>query len=269
MHQTKKQYVMKTANVEAQLRCPTPASATLLSMSSGAEPGRFPQAGRSGARKPIRVLLVDDHPIVRKGLSSCLSRQENIQVVGEAGDGREALRKAKELAPDVVMMDIDMPHMNGLTATELMRKEMPGVKVLVLSMHTHSDVVMRILQSGARGYIVKEASSEELLRAVETVHAGESFFSSDVARLALNQFVRGGGEGPQPGQISNREREVLIAIAEGLSNKEIASRLSVGVRTVETHRERIMRKLNIHSVAGLTRFAIQKGLVPLQKEPEH
>jgi len=230
-------------------------------MSSEAERARFAQAGRSGTRKPIRVLLVDDHPIVRKGLSSCLSRQENIQVIGEACDGREALRKAKELTPDVVMMDIDMPHMNGLTATELMRKELPNVKVLVLSMHTHSDVVMRILQSGARGYVVKEASSEELLRAVETVHAGEPFFSSDVARLALNQFVRGGGEGPQPGQISNREREVLIAIAEGLSNKEIACRLNVGVRTVETHRERIMRKLNIHSVAGLTVFAIQHGLV--------
>jgi two-component system nitrate/nitrite response regulator NarL len=269
MDPNKKQYVMKTANAEAPLRCPTPASAPLFNMSSEAESGRFAQGGKSGARKPIRVLLVDDHPIVRKGLSSCLSRQENIQVIGEAGDGREALRKAKELMPDVVMMDIDMPQMNGLTATELMRKELPNVKVLVLSMHTHSDVVMRILQSGARGYVVKEASSEELLRAVETVHGGESFFSSDVARLALNQFVRGGGEGPQPGQISNREREVLIAIAEGLSNKEIASRLNVGVRTVETHRERIMRKLNIHSVAGLTRFAIQKGLIPLQKEPEH
>lgn len=238
-------------------------------MSSEVESGRVAATGRNSACKPIRVLLVDDHPIVRKGLGACLSRQGNIVVVGEAGDGREALRKAKELAPDVVMMDIDMPHMNGLTATELLRKDLPNVKVLVLSMHTHSDVVMRILQSGARGYVVKEASSEELLRAVETVNAGESFFSSDVARLALNQFVRGGGEGPQPGQISNREREVLIAIAEGLSNKEIACRLNVGVRTVETHRERIMRKLNIHSVAGLTRFAIQKGLIPLQKEPEH
>lgn len=260
---------MKTAHVEAQLRCSTAASAALFAMPSDPEQGRVAPAPRLGARKPIRVLLVDDHPIVRKGLNACLSKQANILVVGEAGDGREALRKAKELAPDIVMMDIDMPHMNGLTATELLRKDLPNVKVLVLSMHTHSDVVMRILQSGARGYVVKEASAEELLRAIETVHAGEPFFSSDVARLALNQFVRGGGEGPQPGQISNREREVLIAIAEGLSNKEIACRLNVGVRTVETHRERIMRKLNIHSVAGLTRFAIQKGLIPLQKEPEH
>jgi DNA-binding NarL/FixJ family response regulator len=260
---------MKPANVEAQLRCSTPASAALFAMSPDPQPGRSAATGRTGGRKPIRVLVVDDHPVVRKGLGSCLSRQENILVVGEAGDGREALRKAKELAPDIVMMDIDMPHMNGLTATELMRKELPNVKVLVLSMHTHSDVVLRILQSGARGYVIKEASSEELLRAVETVYAGEPFFSSDVARLALNQFVRGAGEGPQPGRISNREREVLIAIAEGLSNKEIASRLNVGVRTIETHRERIMRKLNIHSVAGLTRFAIQKGLIPLQKEPEH
>lgn len=223
---------------------------------------------KPGTRKPIRVLLADDHPVVRKGLSSCLAQAQNLVIVGEATDGHEALRKAKELAPDLVLMDIEMPTLNGLTAADILRKENPGIKVLLLSMHNDSDFVLRILQSGARGYILKQAPTEELLKAIETINAGETYFSQDVARLALNQFVRGQGDGPHAGQVSAREREVLIAIAEGLSNKEIACRLGVGVRTIETHRERIMRKLNIHSIAGLTRFAISKGLVPLQREPE-
>jgi two-component system nitrate/nitrite response regulator NarL len=214
----------------------------------------------------IKLLLVDDHPVVRRGISSCLARQERLSIVGEAADGIEAVRKAKELSPDIVLMDIDMPHMDGLAVTELLRKELPGVKVLILSMHSNTDYVLRIIQSGARGYILKEATPEELVRAIETVESGEAFFSPDIARVALNQFVRGPGEGPTPSQLTNREREVLVQIAEGLSNKEIASHLGVGVRTVETHRERIMRKLNIHSVAGLTKFAIAKGLITLREE---
>jgi two-component system, NarL family, nitrate/nitrite response regulator NarL len=218
------------------------------------------------SRQPIRILIADDHPVVRKGLSSCLSQVQQVAIVGEAINGQDALRKAKELTPDLVLMDIDMPLLNGLTAADILRKENPTVKVLILSMHNDSDYVLRILQSGARGYVLKQAPTEELVKAIETIHSGETFFSQDVARLALNQFVRGPGEGPHTGQISAREREVLIAIAEGLSNKEIACRLGVGVRTVETHRERIMRKLNIHSIAGLTRFAISKGLIPLQRD---
>jgi two-component system nitrate/nitrite response regulator NarL len=228
----------------------------------------LPQNTTLQTHKPntIRLLLVDDHPVVRRGLSSCLALSEQVQVIGEAVDGREAIQKAKDLTPDIVLMDIDMPQINGLTATEMMRRENPNLKVLILSMHHHPEYVLRILQSGARGYVLKEASPEELLRAIETVHKGETFFSSDVARIALNQFVQGPGEGPRATQLSNRESEVLVAIAEGLSNKEIACRLGVGVRTVETHRERIMRKLNIHSVAGLTKFAIAKGLITLPKE---
>lgn len=224
-------------------------------------------SGDSSADQPIRLILADDHPVVRKGLSSCLAQFKHILIVAEANNGQDALRKAKELTPDLVLMDIDMPLLNGLTAADMLRKENPAIKVLILSMHNDSDCVMRILQSGARGYVLKQAPTDELIKAIETIHAGDTYFSQDVAKLALDQFVRGPGQGPHPGQVSAREREVLVAIAEGLSNKEIACRLGVGVRTIETHRERIMRKLNIHSVAGLTKFAIAKGLVPLQKLP--
>jgi DNA-binding NarL/FixJ family response regulator len=152
--------------------------------------------------------------------------------------------------------------MDGLAVTELLRKEIPKIKVLILSMHSNTEYVMRIIQSGASGYILKEAPAEDLVRAIDLVNDGEAFFSPEVARAALNKYVRGGGEDGSA-QLTNREREVLVQIAEGLSNKEIANKLGVGVRTVETHRERIMRKLNIHSVAGLTKFAISKGLISL------
>lgn len=253
----------KTAPLQVAGLTPRAGSSPAVSgIHSGSSRQMLP--AKPGARKPIRVLLADDHPVVRKGLSSCLAQAPHLLIVGEATDGQDALRKAKELLPDLVLMDIDMPVLNGLTAADILRRENPAVKVLILSMHNDSEFVMRILQSGARGYILKQAPTDELLKAIETIYSGDTYFSQDVARLALNQFVRGPGEGPHTGQISAREREVLIAIAEGLSNKEIACRLGVGVRTVETHRERIMRKLNIHSIAGLTRFAIAKSLVPLQ-----
>lgn len=211
----------------------------------------------------IKLLVVDDHPVVRKGISLCLSKRDNLEIVGEAADGREAVRKARELHPDIMLMDINMPQMSGLAVTELLRKELPGIKVLILSMHGNTEYVLRILQSGARGYVLKDAPPEELSRAIDTVHNGETYFSADVARVALNQFVRGNGETNGAPALTNREREVLIHIADGLSNKEIACTLGVGVRTVETHRERIMRKLDIHNVAGLTKFAIAKGLISL------
>jgi DNA-binding NarL/FixJ family response regulator len=200
---------------------------------------------------------------VRKGVGSCLAREQHFNVIGEAADGQEALRKIRELMPDVVLMDIDMPHMNGLAVTELLRKELPQIKVLILSMHSNTEYVLRIIQSGARGYVLKEAPTEELVRAIDTVFNGEAYFSEEVARVALNKFVRNAGESTPLAELTGREREVLVQIAEGLSNKEIANHLGVGVRTVETHRERIMRKLDIHSVAGLTKFAITSGLVPL------
>ena len=223
-------------------------------------------ATSNGRREPkaIRVLLADDHPIVRKGIGSCLARQSNLVVVGEAVDGREALKMIRELVPDVALMDIDMPHMSGLAVAEILQKELPQVRVLMLSMHKTPDYVSRILQSGARGYVLKDAPVEELARAIEMIYGGETYFSPDVARLALNQFVSGHNAGGPHDQLTKREREVLTHIAEGLSNKEIANHLGVGVRTVETHRERIMRKLDIHSVAGLTKYAVARGLVSLR-----
>ena len=222
----------------------------------------------SAKKQTIKVLVADDHPVVRKGLQSCLARQGRIRVVGEAADGDEALRKVRELKPDVVLMDISMPGMNGLAVTEVLRREAPQVKVLVISVHRNKDAIFRVIQAGAHGYVSKEAPSEEVVRAIETLAAGEPFFSEEIARAALSEFVTSGGKKEPFSQLTSREREVLVQIAEGKSNKEIADALRIGVRTIETHRERIMRRLNIHSVAGLTKYAIANGLVALEVGPD-
>jgi two-component system response regulator NreC len=237
---------------------------------SSGQPGpaqnlNLPQA-RAKAKKTIRLLLADDHPVVRKGIASMLARYPDFEVVGEAGDGQEALRRARELLPDIVLTDLEMPHMSGLAVTEALRKELPQIKVLILSMYSNTDFVLRIMQAGAKGYVLKGAPPEELIHAIKTVEGGECYFSPDVARVALNQYVRGSGESkPAARQLTPRERQVLAEIARGFTNKEIGLRLGVGVRTVETHRERIMRKLNVHGVASLTRYAIANGLVMVRE----
>jgi two-component system, NarL family, nitrate/nitrite response regulator NarL len=218
------------------------------------------------AKHKIKVLIADDHPVVRKGLQSCLAKHDHLKVVGEASDGDEAVRKTRELSPDLVLMDITMPKMNGLAVTELLRKETPRTKVLVLSVHSNKDYIFRVIQAGAHGYVSKEAPPDELVRAIESVFEGEPFFSEDIARAALNQFVATGGKKEPFAQLTSRERQVLVLIAEGQSNKEIANKLGIGVRTIETHRERIMRRLDIHSVAGLTKFAIANGMISIEGE---
>jgi len=218
-------------------------------------------------KKTIRILLVDDHPVVRKGMSSCLSSQSHLQIVGEAVNGQEAIARAKELKPDIILMDIDMPTMTGLEATRLLRKDCPDVKVLILSVHTNRQYVLQIIQSGAQGYVLKDASPADLVRAIESVQSGVAFFSPDISQIVLNQYLTEATEGDGEGasnRLTSREKEVLGMIAEGQSNKEMANHLGVGVRTIETHRERVMDKLSIHTVAGLTKYAITNGIAKLE-----
>ena len=230
-----------------------------------AKPGLHP-APAATSKRPIRVLLVDDHPVVIYGISSCLSRYENVKVIGFATNGEDAVRQARELSPDVVVLDINMPQMGGFEALNRLQSEVPGVKVLVLTFYDSPEYLLRMLRSGARGYLLKNAPAEDLLLAIETVYAGDAFFSSQISQGALKRIALGNGESPQAGDLSNREQEILLAISDGLSNKEIASRLGIAVRTVETHRERMMRKLGIHTIAGLTQFAVKAGLVSLPPE---
>lgn len=214
----------------------------------------------------IRILLADDHPVVRKGILSVLSSLKHLEILGEAADGQEAVAKVKELSPDLVLMDVEMPRMSGLEATKLIRKDFPKTKVLILSIHSSKQNVLQIIQSGAQGYVLKDASLAELVRAIESVHKGEAFFSPNISQIVLSQFLVESGADEQESaskKLSAREREVLAMIAEGQSNKEMAGKLGVGVRTIETHRERVMDKLGIHSIAGLTKYAIAHGIAKL------
>jgi DNA-binding NarL/FixJ family response regulator len=211
----------------------------------------------------IRILVVDDHPVVRMGISAALNRTQGFEVIGEAADGNDALQAARDHRPDVVLLDIDLPGRNGLSVAEILRTELPDIKVVILSMFSSEGYVMQALKSGVQGCLPKQSSMEEVTRAVQSVSQGDVYFSEGVARVALGRMVRNGQNAPSPEDLTQREREVLVQIAEGLSNKEIASVLNLGVRTVETHRDRLMRKLGIHSVAGLTKFAIRHGMSAL------
>ncbi len=211
----------------------------------------------------IRILVVDDHPVVRKGISIALSRNEGFEVVAEVGDGDSAIQAARDFAPDVILLDIDLPGRDGLSVAQVLRSELPDIKVVILSMFTSEGYIMQALKSGVQGCVPKQSSLEEVARAVQSVSDGDVYFSEGVARVALGRMVRNGHTVPSPEDLTQREREVLVQIAEGFSNKEIASALNLGVRTVETHRDRLMRKLGIHSVAGLTKFAIRHGLSAL------
>jgi len=217
-------------------------------------------------RRTIRVLVVDDHPVVRRGLVSCLLEHGHLKVVGEAADGEEAMRQAADLKPDLVLADIHMPRMDGLALAEAMQQSLPTARVVILSVHNKPDYIQRAIRAGARGYVLKDTAPEQLVAILERVYAGEVVFSPDVARVALDQMVAVRGKAPGAAQLSPRERDVLVRIAEGQTNQDIARALGVSVRTVETHRERVMRKLDLHSVAALTRFAIRQGLISLDAD---
>jgi len=214
--------------------------------------------------KKIGVLLVDDHAVVRQGLRALLEAEGDIAVVGEAENGRQAVSQAKKTLPDVVLMDLAMPGMNGLEATRQIVRNLPSARVLVLTSYGDDDYVTQLLEAGATGYLVKQTAAADLLKAIRVVHLGSAFFSPVIARR-LRQLDRDSCVNRQPatrtGKLTSREAEVLQLVAEGLANKQIAGELSISIKTVEKHRQQAMNKLNIHDIAGLTRYAIAKGWV--------
>jgi two-component system response regulator NreC len=218
----------------------------------------------SEIRNRIRVLLAEDHTIVRKGLRSLLDGEAGIEVIGEAEDGREAIEKVQQLRPDVVLMDITMPGLNGLEATRQIKKRFPEVKVVVLTVHANEEYIFQILRAGASGYLVKQAAPTELLSAIQAAYRGESFLSPSISKKVIEEYIQQAeatAEQDSYDQVTNRQREVLQLIAEGHSNREIAELLHISVKTVETHRANLMDKLDIHSTAELTQYAIRKGVI--------
>lgn len=205
---------------------------------------------------PIKVLLADDHPLVLDGIRSCLEINEDIEVVGVANNGRDALDKAEQLEPDIVLMDINMPELNGLDATEIFRERYPHIKLLILSMHDNREYITSALNSGARGFVLKDVPSQEIVTAIRSVHQGGTYFSSGVSDILLNNMDEENGS-----PLTTREQTILILLAQGKSNKHVARELDISVRTAETHRRNIKRKLNISTTAGLTKYAIENGLV--------
>ncbi|UPT75568.1 MAG: response regulator transcription factor [Elusimicrobiota bacterium] len=216
--------------------------------------------------RPIRVLLADDHPLVRLGVQAQLARHPGIRVVAEAADGEQAVRLALALKPDIVLLDVDMPKLGGLDAARRIRKSVPACRVIILSMHEDSVYVRQAVAAGAKGYVQKDAPLDELSKAIETVFRGRSHFSDAASRALLDEVVVAGGrvKDDDAAGLTAREREVLVLVAEGLRSREIAARLKIGVRTVETHRQRLMRKLDVRTTAGLTRYALSAGLVKLR-----
>jgi DNA-binding NarL/FixJ family response regulator len=209
-----------------------------------------------------RVLLADDHALVRVGIRSLLSTIAGFDVVGEAGTGHEALELADKLRPHVVLMDIAMPGINGLDATARLVERHPEVRVIILSMHASEEYALQALRAGAAGYLLKDADLLELERAIVAVARGETYLSPAISKHVIADYKRRVTEQPEPiGRLTPRQREVLRLIAEGLSTKEIAFKLGLSVKTVETHRAQLMERLEIRDVAGLVRFAIRSGLV--------
>ncbi len=215
--------------------------------------------------KKITVLLADDHRILREGVRSLLEKAGDMEVVGEAADGGEAVAKAQALSPDVVLMDITMPGMNGLEATRQIKALKPNIKVLILSMHESNQYISQFLRSGASGYVLKDTAASDLVGAIRAISQGDAFLYPSIARKLLEEYmqkVQSGEESESYDGLTGREREILKMIAEGKSNKEIADILSLSIRTVQAHRANLMAKLHMHDRTELVRYAIRKGLIP-------
>jgi len=214
----------------------------------------------------IHILLAEDHTLVRAGLCALVRALDGIEVVGEAGDGHETLEMVKSLRPDIVLMDVAMPGLNGLEATTRVVKEYPRVKVIILSMHANEEYVLQSLRAGARGYLLKDSGTAELELAIRSVMKGETFLSPAVSKHVIEQYVQRQGDLQSPFHIlTPRQREILQLIAEGLSTKDIARKLDLSIKTVDTHRTQLMERLEIHEVAGLVRYAIRTGLIDSEK----
>jgi len=214
----------------------------------------------------IRILLADDHRIMREGLRSLIENEPDMKVVAEAGDGRTTVRLAEEVSPDVAVIDITMPELNGIEASSQIIARAPHIKVLALSMHSDEHFVTGMLRAGASGYLLKDCAAEELCRAIRSLVANETHLSPKIASIVIEDYRRGLSETrPARGkQLTPREREVLQLVAEGETSKKIAAQLHVSVKTVDAHRQQIMDKLDIRSVAGLTKYAIRKGITSIQ-----
>ena len=215
---------------------------------------------------PIRVILADDHVVVRDGLRLILETKKNVEVVAEASDGRQAVDQVRRLKPDVIVMDISMPEMNGIEATRQIKATMPLTRVIILSMHADSEYILRALRAGATGYLLKESAGEEVLEAVRSVSAGKRYLSPRVVNTVVNGYIEQNISDQTVcpvDRLSNREREILQLVVEGKSSQEIADALFLSIKTVETYRSRLMQKLEIRNLPELVKFAIRHGLTKL------
>lgn len=213
----------------------------------------------------IRVLLADDHTILRDGIRALLEDQADMEVVGEAEDGLATVKMVAKLKPDIVVMDIAMPLLNGLEATRQIQRDFPQVKVLILTMHENEEYIRQVLAAGALGYVLKDAAARDLLGAIRTVNQGEAVLSPAITRLVIEDYLRWGDIRPEDKSnvLTPREREVLQLIAEGYTNKEIAEILSLSVKTIQSHRTNLMSKLDLHDRGELIKYAIQKKIIDL------
>jgi two-component system response regulator NreC len=214
--------------------------------------------------KKLRILLADDHIVMRTGLRALLERQPNLEVVGESENGRETVALAASLRPDVVVMDVGMPVLNGIEATQTIVTQCPTIAVVILSMHADESYVMRALKAGARGYLLKDSGAADLISAIQAVSQNKSFFSPKVSRILAEDYIRvlkQKGAVDSYDLLTSREREILQLLAEGKANKEVATDLNISPYTVETHRSHIMEKLNLHNPAELILYAVRKGII--------